>query len=117
MSVSLTYPDRGRRRCYKGYASSYAATEPSIGRDAPSTGRGPYPARGFLYWPRPRVSTHVRRYDKARNRAEPRWETVWSRVKLHLVWDRQLQPEEPEAQLYASWKYPRWVEEVYIIFL
>jgi hypothetical protein len=26
-----------RRRCYKGYASSYAATEPSIGRDAPST--------------------------------------------------------------------------------
>ena len=30
-----------RRRCYKGYASSYAATEPSIGRDASSTGRGP----------------------------------------------------------------------------
>jgi hypothetical protein len=28
------------RRCYKGYASSYAATELSIGRDATRTGRG-----------------------------------------------------------------------------
>jgi hypothetical protein len=27
-------------RCYKGYASSYAATEPSIGRDATSTESG-----------------------------------------------------------------------------
>jgi len=47
------------------------------------------------------------RYNAARRRDEPRWEIVWSRVKLHLVWDRQLRPEEPEAQLYASWKYPR----------
>lgn len=31
---------------------------------------------------------HQNRYDRARNRAEPRWETVWSRAKLHLVWDR-----------------------------
>jgi hypothetical protein len=28
-------------RCYKGYTSSYAATEPNIRRDATSTGRGP----------------------------------------------------------------------------
>jgi hypothetical protein len=29
------------RRCYKGYASTYAASEPSIRGDSTSTGRGP----------------------------------------------------------------------------
>jgi hypothetical protein len=30
-----------KKKVLQGYASSYTATQPSIGRDATSTGRGP----------------------------------------------------------------------------
>jgi hypothetical protein len=49
------------------------------------------------------------RYDRRTGRSEPHWETVWSRVSLNLAWERQLQSEEEEMQLYASWKYNRCV--------
>lgn len=46
-------------------------------------------------------------FDRAKGRAEPRWETVWSRVTLHQAWERELAAEEPAMQLYASWRYNR----------
>eukprot|EP00879_Flechtneria_rotunda_P028299 GHRR01030398.1.p1 GENE.GHRR01030398.1~~GHRR01030398.1.p1 ORF type:complete len:445 (+),score=149.96 GHRR01030398.1:808-2142(+) len=36
-----------------------------------------------------------------------RWETIWSRVRLNLAWDRQLLPEHEDMELYAGWKYNR----------
>ncbi len=38
------------------------------------------------------------------------YETVWRRVELGgLGWEVRHAPEDPGMQLYASWKYPRWV--------
>ncbi|KAF6253314.1 hypothetical protein COO60DRAFT_429271 [Scenedesmus sp. NREL 46B-D3] len=49
----------------------------------------------------------VTRTDPRTGKAATQWETKWSRVQVGLAWERLLQPEEADMQLYASWKYLR----------
>lgn len=49
----------------------------------------------------------VTRTDARTGKPSTQWETVWSRVQVRLAWERLLQPEEEDMQIYASWKYFR----------
>jgi hypothetical protein len=49
------------------------------------------------------------RTDPRTGKPSTQWETVWSRVQVRLAWERRLQPEEEDMQVYASWKYFRCI--------
>jgi len=50
----------------------------------------------------------VQSLDRRSGRYTTRYETVWRRVQLEgLGWQVRHAPEDPEMQLYASYKYPR----------